>query len=261
MRTIETLIRLTRPSSTFLISLTVFLPLVVRLNDIELSFKAALPILLIAMCTFIVNDIDDIEADKINHPDRPLPSGSLVLSRAAGFYFACLASALFATKLLAPADAAPLYYVLLILVINYKYVVDYFPKCKPIYVATTSTLPVLVVAAIVKKNHEIYIVAIATAFFVLGREVIMDYLDSTGDPVSYVHYLSRNLLTAIICFSHLTGLALLSSLIDGKYDLSAFMLTAALTMWSIVSWLAADEGNAIRIMKAQLFCGLYFLIF
>ena len=98
MRTLWAIFRLTRVDSSVLGFLSLFVPIYARTNNLGLSFGRAIPLLFIWMCTFIGNDLDDLERDQINHPDRPLPKRLINLSVAALLYFLCLGMALFLTR-------------------------------------------------------------------------------------------------------------------------------------------------------------------
>lgn len=73
MQTLRAILRLTQVDSSMLSFLAIFLPLSVRTKDLGLSFSRAIPLLFTGMCTFIANDLNDIEKDRVNHPERPLP--------------------------------------------------------------------------------------------------------------------------------------------------------------------------------------------
>src|SRR6266481_2021310 len=104
--------------------LCLFIPIYVRTKDLAVSLGRAIPLLFICMCTFIANDLDDLERDQTNHPDRPLPARHLNPTVAAGLYFICLALSLFFTRHFADQRTAFWYYVLLTLSISYGYVVE-----------------------------------------------------------------------------------------------------------------------------------------
>src|SRR5258708_12507403 len=84
-----------RLDSSVLGFLAIFFPLLVRTNDFTLSFRRAIPLLFICICTFTANDLDDVERDRVNHPDRPLPAGHLNPSFAVVLYFSSLQAPLF----------------------------------------------------------------------------------------------------------------------------------------------------------------------
>lgn len=261
MRTALSLLRLTRPDSSILVFLSIFLPLLARTSRPQESFIEALPALLIAFCTFIINDIDDIEVDKINHPDRPLPSGKLLLSSVTGVYFVCLASALFTTKLFVPARVAFLYYFLLVLVINYKYITEQLPNFKPFYVACVSIFPILIVVRLLPESDQLYLVAAATFFFVLGRELLLDFLDKKGDRSSFIHDMHQGTLTLLAFTSQVAGLMLLLPLVRENIDVMALAITAIASVFCLRVWLRSEKPRmATAIMKGQMYCGLYFLL-
>lgn len=260
MQTASALLRLTRPASTILACLSVLLPVAARTGSMPYSVTVAVPMLFIAMCTFILNDIDDIETDKVNHPERPLPSGRLLLRFVTATYFACLALALFLTKAFVPGRASYLYYTLLILSINYKYAAEHFPNLKAIYVAGASIFPILVTVSLVQSFH-LYLIGASTFFFILGRELLLDYIDRAGDPASFVSSLSKRSLTLLAFGMQASGLALLLPFALDVLDILAVCLIAALSLWSFLVWVKDSESErATGIMKVQMYGGLYFLL-
>src|SRR5687767_118111 len=92
------MLRLTRLGNSLLSCVAICLPLFVRTKDPWSSLGRAIPLLFISVCTFVANDVDDVERDRVNHPDRPLPSGHLSLAVAGIIYFTSLTMALFSTK-------------------------------------------------------------------------------------------------------------------------------------------------------------------
>ena len=243
-----------------LVALAVFIPLFSRTKDLGLSLSKATPLLFIGMCTFIANDLDDIEKDRINHPERPLPSGSINSAFAAVLYFCCLVAALFTTKFYVQPKIAFLYYLLLMLSISYRYVVDCFPGFKSPYVAGATSIPILIVAASYPDEPKLYLVAISVFFFVLGRELCMDLLDRTGDAVSFIHKIGARHIAIAAVVAQLIGLLLLAVQVDKLLDMVDVLLIAILLVLSGRYWFKlASYGTAITLMKLQLFVGLYFL--
>jgi len=220
-----------------------------------------MPLFFIGMCTFISNDLDDIERDIINHPERPLPSGLLKPSFAAALYFVCLGSALFATKFYIKSGASFLYYLLLILSISYGYIVDHFPGFKSTYVAATMSIPVLIVATYLPNEKRLYLVAGAVFFFIMGREICMNFLDRIGDAASFVHKIEPRLL-GIIAFSlQVIGWLLLAVKADGLLDAIDLLAIGSLFALSGSYWFKrVSHKRAVVVMNVQLFLGVYFLL-
>jgi geranylgeranylglycerol-phosphate geranylgeranyltransferase len=262
MQIARSILKLTRIDSSLLIALVIFIPSLVRTKDLGSSLGKAIPLLFISICTFIANDLDDIEKDRLNHPERPLPSGHVKPSFAVVLYFACLASALFATRFYVKPNTAFWYYVLLTLSISYGYVVDCFPGLKSLYVATTIAIPVLIVATSYPDERRLYLVAGSAFFFVLGRELCMDLVDRAGDAASFMHQIRPEPLAIAAFSSQAIGLLLLAMQADKQLlDLVDLLLATSLLVLSSLYWFRLTSyKRAIVLMKAQLFIGLYFLI-
>lgn len=224
------------------------------------SLSRAVPLLFSFMCTFIANDLDDVEKDRVNHPDRPLPAGQISPVLATVLYFTCLALALFSTRYYVAPDIAFLYYALIALLISYGYIVDWLSGLKAIYVATVTTIPVFIVATFYPGQVRLYGVAAATFFLVIGREICMDIRDRPGDPVSFMHRFRPTSL-AIFAFSlEAFGLLLLASLTRRAGDVVALLIMAVLLAQSGICWFRLYRYRlAIILMKLQWVVGLYFL--
>lgn len=261
MQTARSLLKLTRLDSSLLVTLSIFIPLFVRTKDLSLSLGKAIPLLFIAICTFIANDLDDVEKDRINHPERPLPSGNINSSFAATLYFTCLASALFTTRFYVQPNIAFWYYLLLTLSISYGYVVDCFPGFKSLYVACAISVPALIVVTYYPHEKRLHLVAGSVFFFVLGRELCMDFVDRAGDAVSFMHKIGARPLAMAAFSSQTVGLLLLAVQANKLLDVADVILIASLLVLSSFYWFKlASYRRAIALMKAQLFVGLYFFV-
>lgn len=262
METARAILHILRPYSSLLAFLAIVVPVFTRSSHLIPSLQKALPLLLVSFCTFIVNDLDDIEKDGINHPDRPFPSGQLKPMVGALLYYICLAAALLTIRFWIDADQIAFwYYVLLIVVISYHYVVEFLPAIKPAYVAAASTLPVVILIAYYPTETSLYRVGLAVFFFVLGRELCKDLPDRPGDPDSPLHRISPVKVAISAFVFQLIGLLLLSLLIRNVADLLVVSLMFFLLVLSFVHWFRLGRTtSATALMKAVIFCGLYFLI-
>lgn len=261
MQILAAIIRLTRLDSSLLGVLAIFLPLVVRTNNWRLSLSRAIPLLFACMCTFIANDLNDLEKDRINHPARPLPSAKLPGALAVILYFASLVAALFLTRYYVTEGISFLYYALILLSLSYVYVVDYAPSLKAPYVALIGSIPVLIVAAWYPHEKKLYF--LAASFFLLctGRELCMDITDRAGDNLSFVQTLSATRLAMAAFFLQALALALLAFQTRRAGEMIALgtMIVLLVCCWAL--WFRC--GNywlAIIVMKLQFFAGLYFLM-
>lgn len=262
MQTLRAILWLIRVDSSLLCFLAIFLPLLVRTNDLALSFGKAIPLLFIGICTFVANGLDDVERDQVNHPERPLPARHLTPTAAVILYFTALAAALFSTKHYVASDIAFLYYALIALSISYGYVVDYVPGFKSPYVATASSIPVLIVASSYPDEPRLYLVAASVFFLTLGREICMDIKDRAGDAISFMHRFRPTPL-ALVAFSLQTvGLLLLVPQAPMKEGgiIDLLVMTLLLALSGIYWFRFASYKRAIILMKLPFFVGLYFLI-
>ncbi len=261
MQVARPILKLMRLDSSLLIALSLFIPLFARTKNLGLSLGKAIPLLFIGICTFIANDMDDVEKDRLNHPERPLPSGLIKPSLAAALYFACLALALFTTRSYVEATTAFWYYAFFTLSISYGYIVECFPSFKSTYVATAVSVPVLIVATSYPGERRLYFVAGSVFLFVLGRELCMDLVDRVGDRASFMHRIRPRPL-AIAAFSlQAVGLLLLAIQAEQLLDILYLLLMTSLLVFACLYWFKqARYKKAINLMKAQLFVGLYFLL-
>lgn len=261
MQILRAVLRLTRLDSSLLGFLAIFLPLSVRTRDLGLSLSKAIPLLFISMCTFIANDLDDIEKDRVNHPERPLPSRHLTPTAAVVLYFVCLALALFSTKHYVAPNSAFLYYALISLSISYGYIVECIPSLKAPYVATASSIPVLIVATSYPDEPRLCIIAASVFFFILGREMCMDIKDRPGDAKSFMGRF-KPIPLAVAAFSvQAMGLLLLVTQVRMPGEVVGFLVITSLFVLSGVYWFKFVRYRmAIILMKLSFFVGLYFLL-
>src|ERR1700742_3690788 len=137
-RGLRALAAVSRLDTSAIVSASVAVPLYFKTNDLALALGKSLPLLAITMCGFILNDIHDVERDRENHPRRPLPREDLTEIQAAVIYFVLLACALIVLRAFVAPEIAVLYLLLLVALMNYNYVVKYFPILKNVYVASVS---------------------------------------------------------------------------------------------------------------------------
>ncbi|MEK6279024.1 MAG: UbiA family prenyltransferase [Acidobacteriota bacterium] len=258
---LRAILRLIRFSTSLLCVLAIFLPLLARTKNLVLSISEAFPLFFICMCTFIANDLDDIERDRVNHPDRPLPAGHLSKEFAAILYFVSLGSALFSTRYFVPPEIAFWYYGLITLTISYRYVVAFLPSAKTVYTAIGSSIPLLLIATAYPHEQKLRIAAASVFLFILAREICGDLQDRAGDAASFMHRFSPSSLAFTAFVLQVLGLVLLAFQTTNRGDAIALTSMTLLLTLSIVYWFKlARYRRATLLMKIQLFVGLYFLI-
>jgi geranylgeranylglycerol-phosphate geranylgeranyltransferase len=261
VRTLWAILQLTRADSSLMGFLCLFIPIYARTKDLAVSVGRAIPLLFICMCTFIANDLDDLERDQVNHPDRPLPRRDLHRTFAAVLYFVCLALALFLTRRFVDERIAFWYYALVTLSISYGYIVECLPSVKAPYVALAISVPVFIVAVSYSEEKRLYILAGAGFLFALGRELCMDIVDRTGDIVSRMHSIRPGRLAIGAFVVQTAGLALLMMQVRRSLDVFAAAFMTLVLVVAGFFWFCLKRHNAANwLMKLQLLAGLYFLI-
>jgi geranylgeranylglycerol-phosphate geranylgeranyltransferase len=261
MRWLLAVLKLLRADGTAAACLAIFLPSYLRTADVVLSTERALPILFIVGCTYIANDLDDIDKDRINHPRRPLASGRLTPTFAATLFFTFLAGALFSTRYFIPDPVAFVYYSLLVVSVSYGYLVEWLPSFKVIYVAIAETFPPLILLQYFPGDTRLRAVSAAIFFHALGREVCKDIQDRPGDVKSFVHKLNPNGLSMFAFL--LQGIAIAALAIRSRTGIDVLVL---LTMTGVVgsaalTWFAYSARTpALLLLKLEIVIGLYFLL-
>jgi len=215
--------------------------------------------LFIGMCTFIANDLDDTESDRINHAERPLPRGDVSPSIAATLYFICLGAALFTTRTYVPFRTAFGYYFLLCMSISYRYIVEVFPVIKAPYVATAFALPVIILASYYPSNR-LRVAAVSVFMYTMGKELCMDLIDRPGDATSVLHRVPEKQLAITAFCVQALALFLLLVLWSGWLD-SIFLITMTSAFaGATFCWFSARRQIAVQVMRIQFLLGLRFLL-
>ncbi|MBK7866364.1 MAG: geranylgeranylglycerol-phosphate geranylgeranyltransferase [Ignavibacteriales bacterium] len=153
----------------------------------------------------IINDILDQKTDKINRPDRPLPSGDLTSKSATRLYIFCKISGVFLASIagIVPALIAAFSSFILFF---YSYSLKSVPLAGNLTVAFLTGL-VFIFGASAVNNYENALFPFIFSFLInLIREIVKDIEDVPGDsktgittfPVVFGVPLSKKLLTVLI---------------------------------------------------------------
>ncbi len=195
------LFQLVRAPRAVLVSSIVLFALYLRTANWGMSLIHALPLMLICMIGFLINNLHDIEKDRQNHPDRPLPRGAISVGAGAVAFFALLATVLTFIRLLMPHEIAFLYVLGLLGMINYNYVVSYLWPLKNAYAAAVTTLPLFVIWQLSPPAAPLAVIAVSLFLHTLGTEMLSDLRDWRGDAQTIVKWLGVRAatLTAFAC--------------------------------------------------------------
>jgi geranylgeranylglycerol-phosphate geranylgeranyltransferase len=183
MKRISAYINIIRPVNFLITFFTVIVAVALSIYGEYSSFKvflAAITASLTMSAGNIINDIYDLNGDKINHPYRPLPAGIISPKAALVYYFILLAVSLFLSLFISKLN-----YELNLLAIILLYLYSY--KLKRI--AFTGNLVVSILTGLVfiygglavnNVNNSI-IPALFALLINLIREIIKDMEDAEGD--------------------------------------------------------------------------------
>ena len=134
---------------------------------------------------YAINDIFDIDIDKINMPHRPIPSGSVSLEGAKYFTLLSVIAGLFFAFLIGPVAILLAIFGLILL---YLYASNLKRSGFPgnLVVASLASIPFLF-GGFVTQSYETLIYPASFAFLInLGRELIKDIEDVKGDELENV---------------------------------------------------------------------------
>jgi geranylgeranylglycerol-phosphate geranylgeranyltransferase len=236
-----------------------FVPAYTHAHDLGRSLAVAAPIFLISMCTFILNDLHDVEADRINHPHRPLPSKVITQRSAAIAYITVLVASLALIRALTTPTQHYLYLTVLLVATNYSVVVSFIPELKTIYVAGTVTLALMLVCGIAGSGIDITL--LSSAFlFILGRELLMDVQDLEGDGRTFAKWFTPG-KTTFVAFG-LQGVSTLMLLLIAKATLeTAAASTNAVLLFIVISewWNEKRRRRLLQVMQFQMLAAIVFL--
>lgn len=212
------------------------------------------------VCTFIINDVNDLEKDRTNHPDRPLPKNRITVSMAVALYFFFVFLSLLLVKIFVPEKYVYIYLVFLVMLTNYDYVVAEFPYIKNVYVSATAIIPIIVLSYISPGDYNYTHVAGSLALFTLGREIFMDIKDAAGDGDTFSKRIGQHKSFIVAAILQWIGVLTLMFVVTGILDqITVIFLVITL---GVVHWRWKKNENwslLIFFMKIQMLMGLVFL--
>ncbi len=219
----------------------------------------------------IYNDVLDVEADKINRPERPLPAGEVSLKAAQITCVCCVALTLLLALL--PGVSIGLHFIFYVSLLGFLFLYNRFLKKLPLVkntvVAFLCTTPLVKAALLQGAEVQLIIPAVAFAFLLtLAREIEKDLEDSAGDMaagiLTFPAVVGQEraarlalILVAFVCF--LLPLPVLS----GIYPIAFLFLLLPLLILSVAIFKWTKKGNfrkAQKLCKLSMAIGLAFII-
>lgn len=174
---------LTRPINCFITLVTVLIGGVV-VSSSEIDFKilllASISAALIAGAGNIINDIYDLEIDKIAHPNRPLPFNKISVTNAIIFYFALNIISI-ALILQTYLDLILISIAAILLLYAYSKFVKKIFVLSNITVAFLTGLTFIYAGVAVNNIKDSFLPALFAFMINLIREIVKDVEDYKGD--------------------------------------------------------------------------------
>lgn len=171
--------------SAMMICMLIFIPTFLNTHSFAYSILRSFPLTLAGLAGFALNNCIDIEKDRINKPDRALPSGILSVQTAiissVFFYFLSLILTIF-LPLSYPEMAIDL--VGIAGTIIYSVLLNKIGYIKTIITGLLTILPFIVVLISYPSDVSNLTFCFAILLATIGKELLMDVRDISGDRIS-----------------------------------------------------------------------------
>lgn len=186
---VEPLLAMVRPANSTMVGFAVIVGIAVTSHSYSEIFSLTsllgfLTGFLISAFSMVSNDIYDVQIDKINQPERPLPSGLVAMGDAKAFALVLLSLGLIISGLL---GTFTLIIALLFALVGWFY--NFKGKAMGLFgnslVAVSLAIP-YIYGSIALGSFTInlgYLLALTSFFAGLGREVLKGIVDVEGDKV------------------------------------------------------------------------------
>lgn len=270
MEMIRGYIRLTRPVNLFIAFLSIFIGGFVTgtIQPLGKLLLACVSGTLIAAGANAVNDYYDYDIDRINKPQRPLPSGLVPRKGAHEFSILCFLAGIGFSLfihlfgiIITIGSSMLLYF--------YSYRLKRTVLWGNITVASVSGLAFVYGGLAVGRVGEALIVGIFAFFYHWGREIIKDVEDIEGDrsvgigtlPIRFGVRMALCWATGVLVIligltliPYIMGIFSVSYLIVVVAGVDVFLVYVLISMWRKPA--AANLGRLAVLMKADMLLGL-----
>jgi len=268
-------IKITRPLNviiTFCVVIVAVLIAQENPTEISLVILASLPAALIAAAGNVINDVYDIETDRISHPERVLPLGTitktevkieyLVLNALAGIISVNISITLFI-----------LVFVSALLLLVYSAYLKKIPLVGNITIAALTGLA-FIYGGFAVGNPEAAIIPALFAFLInLIREVVKDVQDVEGDrkqnintfPVKYeIEFAKKLAIIITIILIAFTFYPFIAKLYKIEYFIVVMVFVNPVLVLCIKSLMQKRESNIVlvsNLLKLNMITGLIAIYF
>jgi 4-hydroxybenzoate polyprenyltransferase len=249
--------KLIRIEKSIFNSLSILFPILYFTQNVSLSLKYSIPVFFILTTGFIINDINDLEKDKINNSNRVLPKKDISINKAIILYYFFLAAALLAVKLLIPLNHVFIFLLYLVLMINYDYLIIAYPYLKNLYVAMVASIHLTILYLIIPIN---IFILIGLLINVLCREIYMDIRDIRGDGSTFAKVTGVKKTGKVILWLQVLLLVILSVVLYQDFSIVhciAYILILITFIFNALIWFRYDVlklkfSTATFVVKSKL---------
>jgi geranylgeranylglycerol-phosphate geranylgeranyltransferase len=182
-------IKLSRPLNAIITFLVIIVAAIISLEKSFSEIKillAALSGALTAMAGNVINDYFDIEIDKINKPDRVLPSGRISLKAALSFYIILSFTALLISSFI-NINAFIIVFTASVLLFFYSYQLKKIPLIGNIVISFLTGLAFIYGGLAVDNIAAALIPAVYAFLINFIREIVKDMEDLEGDKMQGIN--------------------------------------------------------------------------
>jgi len=175
-------IRLLRPLNLLILILAIWFARVLAggATDPLTLFAATAAAALLAGAFYVWNDVSDLEVDRVNRPDRPLPSGTVAVGAAKAFGAGLVVMA-FLAGLLAGAGVLLVLFLWFLMLVAYETGVKKKGIAGNLFVSVVASSPLLYGAWLGGSVAAGVIPALFAFLLHLAREIVKDIGDVPGD--------------------------------------------------------------------------------
>ncbi len=267
---VKSLIRIIRPVNVVLSFLTMYVAAAVA-GSLEPALNvlmAALTAALITVGANVINDIFDIEIDKINKPSRPLASGAISLTGAGSLFIASYLAALVCAYFLGWAMFV-IALVMSVLLFFYSSHLKRTAIWGNLTVSFATAMAFIYAGMAVDRTEGAWIPAAFAFVFHFGREMLKDLEDVEGDShggalTFAVRYGKEPTVRVIIVTFILLIVFTIIPYILHIYGIY-YLLTVAIGVWPVLIYVimsarkdsgSVNLGKLSTVMKADMLIGL-----
>ncbi len=229
-------VKTARPLRSVLLFIAVSIGFLVVGVDWQDAIVRALPMLMISLAGFCINDIFDQEQDRINHPERTLAQyPALSKSVTAAYVVLLIASVLAISVQTSPTDKF-IWALFFILLSNYSFFKRNIPSLKNAYVASAAALPVAILDLTHDGSLSSSLLYCPFLLSVFARELACDIPDIRGDEATLANWLGTDTSWRLVIGIYSLALAWTFALASARlHHVSAFLGSVALFLYILGS--------------------------